>query len=126
MPKELYEELLGKEAPEVFEQALQRHLDLLSPNEVEALQQFREDRQGLSESHKEGLNDLMLAISDDFSVRRRAVMIKKLMTPPVPDEDDWIPGEGETEMDQEKPPAQPKKGGDEESLEDFLESMEND
>lgn len=114
--RELFEDLLGPEAVDVLSDALQRRPDVMSTGEIEAIQRFTAGHP-LTEMDKLSLNDVVMALADDFGSRRRAQELHRLLHQPAPpgqEEDDWIPDEM---------PSEPTVGPDGTigpSLEEFL------
>lgn len=98
MGKDLYEEVLGPEAPTILREAARRHPELVGSLETEAVELYGSEPQSLTEAHRTALCGLLTAIADDFGSRRRAVLLAELAsrTAPSPVEDDdeeWIPDE---------------------------------
>lgn len=99
MSKEIYEDLLGPDAPAIFKQYAERHRALLSQQEVEAVSAYGSGSESLSEGQRATLAALLSDIADDFGARRRATMLRAQMeaqkAPGEEDEDGdgWIPDE---------------------------------
>lgn len=113
---ELYDDILGPEAAEVFLNSLLRHREHMNPREIEAVEQMDQDPGQLTEAHKLSLNDLLLSVSDDFGTRRRMSDLKKTIARTVaPEEDELEALAGETD----EPLPETPGGGVQELVEDL-------
>lgn len=124
MSNDLWEDLLGPDAGAILQQAAQSHQEHATPEELEAVEIYNHDRSRLTERHKAALADLLTAVADDFSSRRRAAMIHEAMLkgpPGGPQEPDelLIPDE-----DGRTRPRPVKDDGN--SLEAFLDDLDSD
>lgn len=92
--KEMYEDLLGPDAADILQDALQRRSEVMRPEEISAIRSLSAG-QNLTEMDKLSLNGLVMALADDFTSRRRAQVLQEELRAatqrPIEEEDAWIP-----------------------------------
>lgn len=128
MAKDLFEDMLGPDAAVILEQAARTHPRLVSSQELEAVETYTARPKELTDLHKAALVDLLTAVADDFASRRRAELIRATQeTPPMEEDDDLYLEDEDGNLPERRPErrARPPQG-DEEGLEAFLDSLDDD
>lgn len=97
--KEMFEELLGPQTTEILVDTLQRRAEVMLPTEIEAVNRLAAG-QPLTEMDKLSLNELVMAMADDFGTRRRIQELQRAMQqiysrPEEEEEEEWLPSEPE-------------------------------
>jgi hypothetical protein len=122
MDKDIYEDILGPDAPTIFARTLERQKGLLSPSEAEAISAYVGAPDRVSESHKAALAGLLTDIADDFTSRRRAAMLKSQLEAPAGRRDEDEEEEGDGWIPDEDGKSRYKDDGD--GLEAFLDELD--
>jgi len=95
---DIIEGILGKDAPDLLQQAADRHGDLMSEEEKRAISDYIASPAEVSDPAKSSLCELLTAIADDFQSRRRALVLaqnlEKMRKTDDEDEDEFeVPDE---------------------------------
>jgi len=117
---ELYDDILGPEAAEIFLDSLLKHKEHMDPREVEAVETLHRDPSLLTEAHKMTLNELLLSVSDDFGMRRRLGDLKKMVTQTLESSDDELE---DLAAESERPLSGPSGDSAAELVEDLREDF---
>ena len=117
---ELYDDILGPEAAEVFLDSLLKHREHMDPREVEAVETLHRDPSLLTEAHRMTLNELLFSISDDFGMRRRLADLKKVVATTLESEEDELE---ELAVESERPLYGPSGDSATELVEDLQEDF---
>lgn len=123
MSNRLLEEILGPDAAQVLIDMRDRHHDLLTADEIEAVEQYHTHPGQVTDAQRAALDEMLLSVADDFRSRKRLVDARKLALtlPPNQDEDEeWLPDDL-----QEMPRQYHKTAHDEEGdLAEFIDEIE--
>lgn len=111
MGREIYEEFLGPDAAQVFQQAADRKRALMSPEELEAVEIFAHRPRDLTEDHKTSLCGLLSAVSDGFASRRRSAILRQRLLASSSGEEDYGEGGAEEEAELWIPDEDGKRAG---------------